>query len=243
MTLLRYAFALFIILPLTAAVPTNSHGSLVHSKHSAATLLANSMTPITNTDDYYLANLSNSGLSRSAFTCAIKGYNYLLQQHRISNTAFLTIIDYSMPSTQKRLYVLDIQHGKLIFNTWVAHGRESGYNYASDFSNEDDSHKSSLGCYITGKTYEGANGYSLKLIGCEKGINDHAVNRAIVMHGAAYVSEAIIRMQGCLGRSFGCPAIPLGLHKKIIDRIKNGSCLFLYHPNKQYSTHSKILDS
>jgi hypothetical protein len=111
---------------------------------------------------------------------------------------------------------------------------------ASQFSNEPESNKSSLGLYITGGTYIGKHGFSLHLLGQEKGINDNANSRAIVMHSAAYVSESAIRMQGFIGRSLGCPALPENLHKPIIEKIKNGSCLFLYSPDKSYAMHSAI---
>jgi hypothetical protein len=135
-----------------------------------------------------------------------------------------------------------MQTGRIIFRTLVAHGRNSGYVYATSFSNDEASYKSSLGFYITRGTYTGINGYSLKLEGCEKGINDHALNRAIVMHGADYASEEFLQQNGYLGRSHGCPALPSTLSKKIIDKIKNGSCMFLYYPSKAYIDRSTILD-
>ena len=192
---------------------------------------------------YFSWNLQSSGLSQDAFEQGVKGYNYLLRHNNIKKSNLFTIIDYSRPSTKKRLFVLDMLSGEIVFNTLVAHGQNSGYNYATQFSNEAESHKTSLGFYITLETYTGTNGYSLKLKGCEKGINDKAYERAIVLHGADYVNEAFIQNKGYLGRSYGCPALPLALHKKIIDKIKNGSCVFLYHPTKKYSIRSKILDS
>lgn len=133
--------------------------------------------------------------------------------------------------------------GKILFNSLVAHGRNSGVDRATNFSNSGASYKSSLGFFITLDTYKGSNGYSMKLKGCEYGINNNALNRAIVMHGADYVSENFIRRNGYLGRSHGCPAVPADLSKKIIDVIKNGSCMFLYYPSKTYINRSKILNS
>ena len=185
--------------------------------------------------DYDAFCLSGIGLSRELFNKAVKGYEHLLKKGMIANDAVLTIIDYSRPSVFKRLFILDMQKGTVLFNSLVAHGRNSGGVYASDFSNVPESGKSSLGFYITLNTYIGANGYSLKLKGCEKGINDNALGRAIVLHGADYVSEAFIRNCGYLGRSLGCPAVPQSIHKKIIDTIKNGSCVFIYHSAKKYS--------
>lgn len=199
---------------------------------------------ITPTADHYAAwNLSAVGICEVAFKEAIKGYNYLMGKKLLNNTGVLTIIDYSKPSSQKRLFVLDMIDGKILFNTLVAHGKNSGLEYANNFSNADRSHKSSLGFFVTLKTYIGDNGYSLKLKGCEKGINDKALARAIVVHGAEYAEESFLQNNGYLGRSYGCPAIPGKISKQIIDTIKDGSCMFLYHPTKKYSKASKILNS
>jgi hypothetical protein len=194
--------------------------------------------------NYYTKwNLTAAGLSEDAFNSALKGYNYLLQKKILHNTSVLTVVDYSKPSSVKRLYVLDMNSGKILFKTFVAHGKNSGLEYANTFSNEEESYKTSLGFFVTNNTYNGSNGYSLKLNGCEKGINDKAAERAIVMHGAAYANEGFLQSNGYLGRSFGCPAVPEKMNKKIIDVIKNGSCLFLYHPTKKYINASKILSS
>ncbi|MEO6730485.1 MAG: murein L,D-transpeptidase catalytic domain family protein [Ferruginibacter sp.] len=192
---------------------------------------------------YNLWQLGNAGLSEAAFKYAMKGFEYLKKTNCISKKNIVSIIDFSQPSTHKRLYVIDMTSGKILFNTWVAHGRNSGNEYANQFSNSPESHQSSLGFYTTMDTYIGANGYSLRLKGCEKGINDKAYERAIVIHGADYVSDGFINNRGVLGRSYGCPALPAELNKKIIDLIKNGSCIFLYHPTKKYCSKSKILNS
>jgi len=192
---------------------------------------------------YTTWNLNAAGLSQDAFDEALKGYNYLQEKKLLGKTDVLTIIDYSKPSSQKRLFVVDMNNGQILFNTLVAHGRNSGLEYANDFSNAEESHKTSLGFFITGNTYRGGNGYSLKLQGCEKGINDKALQRAIVMHGAEYADERFLQHNGYLGRSYGCPAVPEKINQQIIDAIKNGSCMFLYHPTKKYSSVSKILNS
>jgi hypothetical protein len=140
------------------------------------------------------------------------------------------------------LYVIDLKNQDVVFNTVVAHGRNSGGEYARSFSNKPSSNKSSLGFYITEGTYNGGNGYSLKLQGAENGINDKALARAIVMHGADYANEDIIGSKGYLGRSFGCPAVPQKYHKKIIDTIKDGNCLFVYYPDQTYLKKSKLLN-
>ena len=193
--------------------------------------------------NYTLWNLQSVGLSKEAFNYAIKGYNYLTRKNLLNKKEIITIIDFSKPSFEKRLYILNIVTGQVLFNTLVAHGHNSGDEYANKFSNSNKSHESSLGFYVTLGTYMGDNGYSLKLKGCEKGFNDNAYKRKIVLHGSDYVSEDFIQSNGYLGRSFGCPAVPLGLHKEIIDCIKDGSCLFLYHPTKKYLIRSKILNS
>jgi L,D-transpeptidase catalytic domain len=194
--------------------------------------------------DYYKQwRLDSVGLSEPAFNYAMKGLDYLSKTDLIAQKNILSIVDFSQPSTQKRLYIIEISSGKILFNTWVAHGRNSGNVLANQFSNLPESHQSSLGFYATLDTYMGEHGYSLRLKGCEKGINDKAFERAIVIHGADYVSDRFINSRGILGRSYGCPAIPNELSKKIIDVIKKGSCLFLYHPNKKYITQSKVLNS
>ena len=140
----------------------------------------------------------------------------------------LTVIDYSLPSTRPRLWVLDLANGKVLFHELVAHGSGSGDNYATRFSNNDNSHQTSLGLFVTGGTYEGGNGYSLKLRGLDKGFNDRAEERHIVMHGAWYVSTEHARAQGRLGRSWGCPAVSERSARPVIDTIKGGSFVFSY---------------
>jgi L,D-transpeptidase catalytic domain len=187
--------------------------------------------------------LASLNISIELFSYAVKGYQYLASKNILHNTDIITIADLSKPSSQKRLFVINIKTGEVLFNTLVAHGKNSGKEYAKNFSNSESSFESSLGFYTTTDTYVGKNGYSLRLNGCEKGFNDKANRRAIVMHGADYVSESYIEQNGCLGRSHGCPAVPAALSKKIIDVIKNGSCLFVYSPSKKYLTHSAILNN
>lgn len=186
-------------------------------------------------------NLKERGLSEEAFQYAIRGYNQLLNQGKISNDSLLTIIDFSKPSTEKRLFVIDIQNMEVLFQTYVAHGMKSGKLYAQKFSNVVHSNMSSLGFYVTSNTYVGQHGYSLKLEGLERGINDNARRRAIVMHSADYASDGFINLQGYLGRSYGCPAIPRKESKPIIETIKDGTCMFIYAPSKSYEMNSKLL--
>ncbi len=193
------------------------------------------------TDVYSKLNLAEKGLSKTVFEFCLKGYQKLLQKKLIRNKNIITIIDFSKTSDKKRLYVIDLKRNKVLHHSLVAHGRNSGLEYATDFSNETDSHKSSLGFYITMNTYSGEHGYALKLKGCEKGFNSNAFSRAIVMHGSEYVNEEFVKSNGFLGRSWGCPALPEKVNKKIIDAIKNGSCLFVYHSSQKYLNNSTLL--
>ncbi len=190
---------------------------------------------------YDSLGLNDLGLSKQAFDCAVKGLRSLTSMGKLNNDSIISIVDFSLSSNKKRLFVIDIKNYKVLYNTYVAHGRNSGSEYARKFSNAPESYKSSLGFYVTGDTYNGEHGYSLRLEGEEKGINDNAYERAIVMHSAAYVNENYIRSKGSIGRSLGCPALPQKVYKPIIEIIKNGSCLFLYSPNDYYLSHSKIL--
>lgn len=192
---------------------------------------------------YSEMELSSTGLESEAFLLAFKGYSKLLQEGLVNISNILTIADFTKSSSQNRLFVIDMEQKKILFNTLVAHGRNSGLDYATAFSNKKDSHKSSLGFYLTLDTYMGENGYSLKLKGLEKGFNDNAYERAIVMHGSDYVNNAFAASNGFLGRSFGCPAVPRKQAKSIINTIKNGSVLFIYHPEEQYLNKSPLLNS
>ncbi|MEO6220983.1 MAG: murein L,D-transpeptidase catalytic domain family protein [Ginsengibacter sp.] len=190
---------------------------------------------------YDSLKLGTVGLSKKAFDNALKGFNYLRSMGKLKNDNILSIVDFSLPSSKKRLFVIDLINFKLLFYTYVAHGRNSGKETADEFSNEPESFKSSLGFYVTKDTYNGAHGFSLHLEGEEKGINDNAYRRSIVMHSAAYVDENVVKSLGFLGRSLGCPALSPKVYKPIIEKIKNGSCLFLYSPNPYYISHSQLL--
>jgi len=188
-------------------------------------------------------NLGELGLSFNVFDYAIKGFSKLKESGFFEYNHVLTIIDFSKAANEKRLFVVDLDLGKVLFNTYVAHGRESGDLFAKYFSNKASSLKSSLGFFETAATYIGKHGYSLKLNGLEKGINDQANKRAIVFHGASYVSESYIRENGTIGRSWGCPAVPSSLSKPIIDKIKGGSCIFIYAEDSDYINCSKVFGS
>ena len=153
----------------------------------------------------------------------------------------LALIDYSRPSTEPRLWVFDLAGSRLLYREWVAHGRNSGDNYANAFSNAPESHESSLGLFRTLDTYEGHNGYSLRLNGLEPGFNDHALDRAIVMHGAPYVNPETATTLGRLGRSFGCPALRPSVTKPLLDTLKNGQYVFSYYPDAKWLASSTLL--
>ena len=153
----------------------------------------------------------------------------------------LAVIDYSLPSTQPRLWVFDVERGRLLFQELVAHGRNTGERVAQHFSNIEGSKMSSLGLYQTAETYYGSNGYSLRLRGLDAGFNDNALSRAIVMHGAPYVSEAIAERLGRLGRSWGCPAVRPEVVRTVIDTLKGGALLFAYYPDRKWLSESPML--
>lgn len=180
----------------------------------------------------------DSIVNYAAFEQAFIGYNKIEEKNR----NIITLIDFTKPSTEERLYVLDMNQKRLLYSSLVSHGRNSGENYATSFSNENGSYKSSLGFYLTESTYQGKNGYSLILNGLERGINDRAKERAIVIHGAPYSNPSVIA-SGRLGRSQGCPALPQALSKPIINTIKDGTLLYIYADNQKYLAQSKILGS
>ena len=192
---------------------------------------------------YDSLQLHHLGLSQEAFDYAIRGLQRLAFAGVASNTDIISIADFSLPSAEKRLFVIDLANSRLLYHTFVAHGKNSGKEVATRFSNGISSFKSSPGFYLTADTYLGSHGYSLKLQGLEKGINDNALKRAIVMHAADYVNENLAGSRGWIGRSLGCPAVPKELHREIIDQIKGGTCLFIYSPAKSYVNKSTLIAS
>jgi hypothetical protein len=186
----------------------------------------------------YLSEKLN--INNEAFRIAIKGYEKLKGLGRINNLRYLTIADFSKPSSEERLYVVDMMLEQVVIRTLVAHGKNSGTLFANMFSNKNASHQSSLGFYITGNPYKGKHGNALELNGVEKGINDQAKNRAIVIHGADYVSTNFIKQQGYIGRSQGCPAVPNNKVATIIEAIQGASCMFIYAPDKDYLQKSSL---
>ena len=194
---------------------------------------------------YNSISFENSNtLNPEVFEKAFLGFTNLKIAGKLPETSnLISIVDFSLSSTQKRLWVIDLEKKVVVFNSLVAHGKNTGEEFAQKFSNTESSYQSSLGFYITESTYNGSNGYSLKLLGMDMGYNDAALERAIVMHGADYVSEDFIKSQKRIGRSWGCPAVPRALAEPIIDTIKGQNCLFIYYPDQQYLSESKWLKS
>ena len=192
------------------------------------------------------SNSSNSEFpvpERDILSLGIKGYIKLKDQGELPGGKPLTIIDFSIPSSEKRMWIIDMEDGLILHHGHVSHGRNSGDLLAKNFSNTNSSYMSSLGFYLTAETYQGKHGYSLRLDGLEKGFNDNARDRAIVIHGADYVREDFIRQTGRLGRSLGCPALPNEIAGEIIDLIKERSLLFIYGQDENYLNQSQILNS
>ncbi|HWK06660.1 MAG TPA: murein L,D-transpeptidase catalytic domain family protein [Puia sp.] len=192
---------------------------------------------------YDRMDLEDSGLSRKAFEYAWLGYHNLLKKGVLHRSDVLTVCDFSQSSSQQRMYVIDVRNKKMLYRTYVAHGINSGEEYANSFSNSPESCKSSLGFYVTRKTYFGSNGLSLRIDGVDKGFNDMANKRNIVIHGAPYVSLRILHKYGVMGTTFGCPAVPTEASAEIIPMVKNGTCFFIYYPSKKYLAQSKVLNS
>jgi hypothetical protein len=178
--------------------------------------------------------------SLKVFKLGIKGYEDLFNGGQLKNQRFLTLIDYSLSSKEKRLWVIDKDSLKVVHHCLVSHGKNTGEEYALHFSNRPQSYMSSMGFFLTGNTYTGKNGLSLLLDGLEAGINDNARERAIVMHGAEYATRGFINQHGRLGRSFGCPAMPPEENRAVIQTIKGGTCVFIYFPAPSYLTSSRF---
>ncbi len=179
--------------------------------------------------------------SHAALDAALAAWSHATRSGAVRRPEVLTFIDYSRPSTEPRLFVLDLEASRVTFAELVAHGRGSGENSAERFSNRDGSHMSSLGVFRSGGTYSGQHGLSLRLDGLEPGFNDRARERAIVMHAAGYVSEAMIAAQGRLGRSWGCPAVRPAIARKLIEAIEGGSLVVAYYPDAGWLTRSAFL--
>ncbi len=192
---------------------------------------------------YDIIGLNNYGLEREVFYSALKGYEILDKKGMIRKKNVLTICDYSQSSNNKRLYVINVKEGRLLFNTFVSHGKNSGGEFATSFSNLTESNKSSLGFMLTAETYSGKAGYSMRFDGMEPGINDKVRARDIVLHGSNFVNARVVEERGRIGNSLGCPAVPNDKRKLIIEAIKGGSCFFINHPDSWYTRTSTILNA
>lgn len=249
--------SLACLLTVLIAVPTLKAKSNKYIVKSPAVTTSNEAATTENTSDknnnvtvleaasnllYDSLKLDNMGLSRDVMQLAYKGHQHLNERGSLRNSDILAIVDFSQSSKQKRLYIVDMRNYKVLMNTYVAHGKNTGLNTAERFSNIPESLQSSLGFYVTKQTYIGKHGLSLRLAGMERGFNDNAEARAIVMHGAEYIGPHRVK-SSYMGRSFGCPAVPQAQSQEAINILKDGTCLFIYHPSKQYLHGSKILNS
>jgi hypothetical protein len=191
---------------------------------------------------YESMDLAKRGLAYDVFRYGMIGYNNLKLEGRLGKQNILSIIDFTRKSTEKRFYTIDLENRRVVFHSLVSHGRNTGENEARNFSNIPHSNQSSLGFYVTGETYVGSKGYSLKLDGADGVYNDKMRSRAVVMHEADYVSERWIRNYGRLGRSQGCPALPKEISRKVIDTIKNKTLIFAYYNDETYLASSSHLN-
>lgn len=246
MTRLKIAILPHFVIILLALLPLNNSGNStkVYLPVSQKNIipLKNDLAAIAAEQFYDSLQLEKSGLNKDAFIYAYTGYKNLVEKGIFNKEGIITICDFSQSSKKKRLYLIDLHEYKLLLNTYVAHGRNSGGEFAKKFSNKPQSLQSSLGFYVTKKTYFGGHGLALTIAGLEKGINDKAERRKIVVHGSDYIGDNYLRFSKYMGRSFGCPAIPKKYTATLINTIKDGSCLFIYHPDKNYLAGSKILN-
>ncbi|WP_396171603.1 murein L,D-transpeptidase catalytic domain family protein [Flavobacterium sp.] len=230
--------ALFILFSLYTSNKNSTKALKSHEKEIAIDASPNSDSNIEIT--YNNLNANQFDLPKlESFTEAIKGFNALKEKGLVEKN-ILTLVDFSLSSNVKRLWVIDLETNTVLYNSLVSHGKNTGEEFANNFSNANSSYKSSLGIYLTGEVYNGKHGMSLKLDGLEKGVNDNARIRGVVMHAANYVSNSFIKYNKRLGRSQGCPAIPKELLTGIVSTIKNKSCLFIYHPSRSLEKTSPL---
>lgn len=241
---LPFLASLFLATPLAGPVTKSLAGgtAMVYRAPVAAPVAAVAPTPAALFEQqlratYTALGAEQAGLRFETFAKSMTGYLNLQQAGRLNDSKqLLTVVDFDLPSTSKRLWVLDLAKNTIAFNTLVAHGHNTGENAANSFSNTTESNMSSLGFYVTRGEYEGKHGRSLKLQGLDEGFNTNAEARAIVMHGADYVSEEFIRQNGRLGRSLGCPALPMELKDEIIETVTGGTCLFVNKSDAGYQS-------
>lgn len=188
--------------------------------------------------------LGDEELSYKALQYGLKGYYYLMQHRKVSNDNYLAIVDFSLPSDAERLFIIDLEKHEIVKRSLVSHGMKTGDLYAKDFSNESESHQSSLGFYVTGVVYNGRHDESLKLHGLEKEFNDNAYDRGVVIHAAQYATREFLESNGnVLGRSYGCPALPFEGYEETIGLLEKGTCVFIYYPDQHYLQKSRPINS
>jgi hypothetical protein len=231
------ALILLLVSPVLSSEKISTH------KFAKSTPIANALDTYRTTIDNIWNNIEKDqkSLRKEVLKLAFEGYHKMVEEGLLEKGKPLTIIDFDLPSSEERLWVIDIDAQDLEYTSLVAHGRNSGGLHASKFSNIPDSYKSSLGFYLTGEMYTGKHGASLRLDGIEKGINDNARKRAIVIHSAQYAEPSFVKQHGRLGRSLGCPALPYANYEQIIAKIKEKSCLFIHASEKKYLGQSTYL--
>jgi hypothetical protein len=221
---------------LIGVVPAALSGPATAASSRAAAVTTKSRAVMT------LAAGDTSGIPPSVIQLAIAAVSCAVNSGAIEAPRTLTVIDYSLPSTTERMWVFDVPSGRMLFKELVAHGRNTGENLATSFSDVMNSRQSSLGLFVTRDTYVGSNGYSLRMNGLEPGFNGNAFDRAIVMHGAPYVDAALAKRQGRIGRSWGCPALREAIARDIIDTIRGGGVIFSYYPDQNWLSTSRFLN-
>lgn len=235
----------FLLTFVGGSMPVPSHASARVSTtvavHAAVAEKARTKAESSMFDADGWANVALGGIDRTVFALALESAQRAVDRGE-ADPSTLTVIDFSRPSTERRMWVIDLRARELLFEEHVSHGRNSGHNVPNSFSNEDGSYKSSLGLFRAGEGYYGKHGYSLRLDGLEKGFNDRARERAIVVHGADYVNPAVAKTQGRLGRSLGCPAVRPAITRQLIDAIKDGGLLFAYYPDPAWLNASEYLN-
>jgi hypothetical protein len=242
----KHLFLLTLIVSLSLvlfsfAKANNSSGSTAAAKDRASTD-SSAVKEISLGDKLYTdLNLQDAGLSKQTVEYAATGYQKLVDSGLVNDDRYLTIVDLSQSSRNKRFYILDMKNNELVWNTYVAHGKNSGVDMAKNFSNDFNSNKSSLGFYVTKSTYNGKHGLSLRISGLEQGFNDNAEARGVVVHGASYVNAGRVHSE-YMGRSQGCPALPQNEYAQVINIIKDGSVMFIYNPSEDYLQSSTLLN-
>jgi hypothetical protein len=235
-------FAPLVLTPLATPVNTGSAMSKHDSKKIRDRVIGYKVMKFNQVSFnlYSYMNLQETGMKFEVFDKALTGYYNMKHNNQVSGKPIITIIDFTKSSNEKRLWVVDVEKKEVLFNTYVSHGRNSGQEFAEQFSNDDKSYMSSIGFYVTNETYYGKHGLSLKLEGLDQGFNTNARDRCIVMHGAEYATEKFIEQAGRLGRSLGCPAVPMEQHEDIIKTVMGGTALYAHAANDAYT--SQYLD-